>query len=233
MTSTPGDRLKAARLAAGYTTAADLARAMGDGTGQNVRDHERGTRGITKDRAEAYSRILKIPAAEILYGPGHASDSGVSEANNVRMVGVIGEIRAGAFAAVPDDEPTPWEFVPVSLPQYSRATLFALQVVGRSMDKFYPDGTFVVVCPTAEVGVRAGDHAVIRVRKGGLVETTLKEVVADPDGISLWPRSTDSAYQTPTRLKTNRDGDDGPEIIGVVVASFGGRPRSDGPVLLL
>lgn len=232
MKSTVSDRLRAARIAAGYATAADAARALGE-IPQNVRDHEAGRRNVTPEKAENYARLYKVPAAHLLFGEGHTSDSGVAENDNTRKVGIIGEVRAGMFAPIPDEQPEPWEFVPVDLPEYQRAHLFALKVVGRSMDRHYADGAVVVICPTAEAGIREGDHVVVRQWKGGMAETTLKEVVVAPDGVELWPRSTDPAYQTPIRLATIRDADEGPEIIGVVVGSFAARASRAGPLLQL
>lgn len=227
-----GERLKEARVAAGFATAADAARALGEHP-QNVRDHEANRRGVSPEKAEAYARLYKVPPALIVFGEGSTHESGVAQNDDVRLVGVIGEVRAGMFAPVPDDEPTPWELVPVSLPEYKRAHLFALNVVGRSMDKYYPDGSVVVVCPTAEAGVRVGDHVVVRQWRGGMAETTLKEVVAVPGGVELWPRSSDPAYQTPIRLMTDRASDEGAEIIGVVVGSFSARASRTGPLLQL
>ncbi|WP_433942654.1 S24 family peptidase [Brevundimonas diminuta] len=232
MKSSPADRLKAARIAAGFETAADAARALGEHP-QNVRDHEAGRRGIKPEMAERYAKLYRIDAAEILFGQGHASESGVAENDNVRMVGVIGEIRAGNWAQIPDEQPEPWEYVPVNLPEYQRAHLFALNVVGRSMDRVYPDGSTVVVCPAHEAGVRENDHVVVRRWKGGMAETTLKEVVVENGKVVLWPRSTDAAYQQPIRLDEVRDADEGPEILGVVVGSFFGRPSRTGPLLVL
>jgi phage repressor protein C with HTH and peptisase S24 domain len=230
MKSTTGERLKEARIAAGYRSGAAAARALGEHP-QNVADHEADRRGLTPEKAAGYARLYKVDVAQLLFGEGHASSSGVTGNDNVRMVGVIGEVRAGAFAEIPDEQPAPWEFVPVSLPEYARASLYALYVVGRSMDRFYPDGSAVVVCPTAEAGIREGDHVVVRVYKGAMAETTLKEVVVANQGVELWPRSTDAAYQTPIRLHTLRGSDEGPEIIGVVVGSFASRAARSGPLI--
>lgn len=230
--STVGERLKNARIAAGFATAADAARALPEHP-QNVRDHEADRRRPSPEKAAKYARLYKVPVSQILFGKGEAPESDVTTNDNVRMVGIVGEIRAGVFAEVPDNEPDPWEMVPVALPEYARAQLYALYVVGRSMDRHYPDGSVVIVCPTAEAGVREGDHVVVRRWKGGLAETTLKEVAVDNDGVALWPRSSDPAYQSPLRLDARRDADEGPEIIGVVVGSFSSRPSRAGPLLQL
>lgn len=233
MTSTPGERLRQARKAAGFETAADAARAIGEHP-QNVRDNEADRRGITPEKAELYARAFRVSAAWLLFGAeDHATASVAPARDDLRMVGVVGEVRAGAWQEIPAEQPEPVEFVPVALPEYARASLFALTVVGRSMDRHYADGSIVVVCPAHEAGIREGDHVVVRRWRGGLAETTLKEVVVEPGGVALWPRSSDPAYQTPIRLQAVRDADEGPEIIGVVVGSFSARGARTGPLLQL
>ena len=232
MTETTGERLKRARLAAGYQSAASAARVLGVNP-QNVVDHEADRRNLLPDKAAGYARLYRVTPAHLLYGEDGAPVSDGPVGDDVRMVNIIGEVRAGAFAEIPDEPPTSWEAVPVRLPEYARASLYALTVVGRSMDRFYPDGSAVVVCPTAEAGVREGDHVVVRMWRGAMAETTLKEVVVADRGVELWPRSTDPAYQTPLKLHTIRDAYSGPEIIGVVVGSFASRAARSGPLINL
>lgn len=234
-----GDRLRAIRTAAGVST-----RELGERAAKilgrdkplhpsTIRNQESGINGISPEAAAAYAQVLKVNPADIIFGDGVASSSGVVASDDVRMVGIIGEIRAGQFTEVPENEPEPWEYVPVSLPEYARAHLFGLRVVGRSMDRYYPDGSDVIVCPAHEAGIREGDHVVVRIRRGSLAETTLKEIAVEQGGVVLWPRSTDAAYQNPIRLSAMRDSDDGPEIIGVVVGSFVSRAARAGPLLAL
>lgn len=216
----PGERLRHARKAAGFDNAADAARERGFHP-QNLRDHEAGRRNISADHAAAYGRAFKVSPTWILYG-GESPAPKPGELPPVEMtreVPLIGEVRAGYWAEVLDYAPEPEDVIAVSLPEYARAQLFALRVVGPSMNKVYPDGTIVICCPAAEAGVREGDIAVVRRRRGGLVETTLKQVVLEDGKIVLWPRSTDAAHQSPIKLETARDADEGPEVIAVVVGS--------------
>lgn len=236
----PGERLRTYRKAAGLTAdelgrrAAMVLNRDRPVSAPTVRAHENGTNTISADMADAYARVLKIKPADILFGDdGPVTVSVASVPDHVRMVGIVGEVRAGAFAEIPAEEPTPTEFVPVQLPDYTRAQLYALTVRGRSMDKDYPDGSVVVICPAHEAGIRANDHVVVRRWRGGLAETTLKEVVVENGAVVLWPRSTDPEFQTPIRLETVRDADEGPEIIGVVVGSFTARASRTGPLLAL
>jgi SOS-response transcriptional repressor LexA len=149
-----------------------------------------------------------------------------------RLVPLVGEVRAGVWTEIPD-EPVVEEQIAVHLPEYDRATLFAVRVVGRSMDLRYLDGTVVIACPPSESGVRLGDTVIVRRRQGRLAETTLKEVHQEQDGeIVLYPRSSDPSFQ-PIRLKREADSDDGPEIIGVVIYSINPSRSGRGPLVQL
>lgn len=65
----PADRLKRARIAKRYETAADAAEAFGWNPA-TYRSHENGTRGLTPGSAERYGRALGVKAAWLLYGEG-------------------------------------------------------------------------------------------------------------------------------------------------------------------
>lgn len=232
--STPGERLKAAREAAGYATAKQAAEAMGIPAPTYIQ-HESGVRGVPATRAERYARFFRTTPEFLLYGRGDTPERGETPfglRRVTRQVAVLGDVQAGAWREI-DDEPETPEMIPVYLAGFEGAQLFALRVRGTSMDRHYPDGTMVIVCPAAEIGVREGDHVVVRRRRGSLVETTLKEVVKEKGGVALWPRSSDPAFQDPIRVETVRDADEGPEIIGVIVSSYTVRPIQQKPLIQL
>lgn len=233
---TAAERLKAAREAAGYETAKAAAEAMGVAVATYLQ-HENGTRGFPASKADRYASFFRTSPEWLLYGRGKTprrQEVPFSEARRVsRMVPIMGSVQAGAWAEVESDYPESPEAVPVYLAGFEGASLFALRVRGPSMDKFYPDGTMVVVCPAAEIGVREGDHVIVRRARNGLCETTIKEVVREKGGIALWPRSSDPAFQEPIRLVAARDVDEGPEIIGVVVSSYVIRPIQQKPLIQL
>lgn len=204
-----------------------------------MRNHENGTNGIPAKVAEAYGRVLKTdPARYLIRDEARSLTSGaVPTGRALREVPVIGEVRAGMFQAVRSDieewhEREGDDTVAIDLPQFERAHLVAYRVVGRSMDKEYPEGTRVVVCPAAEIGVRAGDHVIVQRPGPGGVEITIKEVVLEPGGVvALWPRSTDPAYQSPIRIRPEQHADSGPRVVGVVVAAVRVRPAQQGPLI--
>jgi len=145
-----------------------------------------------------------------------------------------GEVRAGAWEEIPD-EPTVIEWLPMAVPDYAGASLFALRVVGRSMDLIYPDGTIVILCPPSEAGVRENDRVVVqRYDSAGRAETTLKEVIRKPNGAyALVPRSSDPNHQQELPMHVDRDEavDDGYTIVGVVIARYNTERRGRGPLL--
>lgn len=67
---TPGDRLRAARLRAGYGKAVDAARAFG-WEPPTYHAHENGTRGLTARAAEKYARAYRVQPSWLLFGGPH------------------------------------------------------------------------------------------------------------------------------------------------------------------
>lgn len=217
----PSDRLKQARERAGYDSARSAATAMGV-SADTYAQHENGTRGF-KSKAERYARFFKVAPEWLLFGRGDGAVKAAPVPIN-REVPVLGEVQAGRWHPVPDNQPEPTEFIPIVLPGFETAQLFALRVLGPSMNRYYPEGTIVVCCPVAEIGVRSGDHVIVEDRKAGMVETTVKEVVQDRSGIALWPRSDSADHQQPTRWSRTEHSDDGIAITAVVVSSYVIRP---------
>lgn len=222
----PHERLKEAREKAGFETAADAAAAMGIASA-TYSQHENGLRGF-KARAADYAARFGTTPEWLLYGRGKTASAMPVPVN--RTVPVIGSVQAGVFNPIPD-EPEVTEVVPLVMSGFEGASLYALRVVGNSMNMHYPDGTLVIVCPVQEIGFRDGDHVIVRHMRNGLAETTVKEVVKERVGIALWPRSTDAAFQAPYRLKREADADDGHEVIGVVVSSYVVRPVQRKPMI--
>ena len=118
------------------------------------------------------------------------------------------------------------ESLPVDVPGYERAALWALRVAGPSMDLVYPPGRYVIVVSPSEAGLRVGDHVVCERQNNGLVEITLKELMTIDGQNALMPRSSHPDYQEPIILSASGDYDQtAPKIIGVVVADYARRER--------
>lgn len=226
------ERLRDARKAAGFATAADAARAHGWNP-TAYRHHENGTAGFDRV-AERYARAFRVTPEWLVFGRGDAPE--LQEPQQLGRIfpatgriPILGTVEAGVWREAQNweqlAEDEDLDTIPIAVPGYDQATLFALQVRGPSMDLHYPDGRFVVAAPPAEVGVRDGDHVIVRRNRSGLTETTVKEIHHEDGRIALWPRSTDPAHQQPFYI-VGQDGDqDAPEVIGVVVADFATRRR--------
>lgn len=224
------NRLKLARERAGFATAAEAAQRFG-WRESTYFGHENGSRGVRPDVASRYARAFRVSSSWLLYGEGEPGTPDIATID--RLVPVLGEVRAGVWTEVTEGGSVE-QYIPVYLPEFQRADLYALHVVGRSMDRFYPDGSWVVVCPTAQAGVHEGDHVIVLRHKRGLVETTIKEVRrGEAGGVELWPQSNDPAHQAPIVVNAEHDADEGVEITGRVVAQYAIRPASRGPIISL
>lgn len=174
------------------------------------------------------SRASGVELPEILRVLDAAETTPVSQS-----IPVVGDVQAGAWRRIPD-EPVIEESLPMNVREYEGASLFALRVVGRSMDEIYPDGTYVICVPPAEAGLRIGDMVVVRQSDAtGRCETTLKELTRARDG-SLWlePRSSDKSLK-PLPLAVRPDADMGIDVIGIVVSTYAKQERGKGPILQL
>lgn len=230
MDETPADRLRRARIDAGYSTAKAAAEAFGWNVNTYI-SNENGNAPYSFKKAQVYAQRLKVSPEWLYTGASAPESAGLRPIS--RMVPVVGIVQAGLWQEIVGDDAETGELLPFNLQGFENAQLFALRVSGTSMNLHYPEGTRVVVCPVAQIGVREGDHVVVRRRRGGLVETTLKEVVQTREGIELWPRSSDPRFQEPVRLAVNREADEGPEIIAVVVSAYTIRPMQNRPLIQL
>jgi SOS-response transcriptional repressor LexA len=133
--STPAERLIQARTAAGCESAAEGATRAGVKYYTYVQ-HESGTRGISKDKAQKYGRAFGVEPSWLLYGRGK------QERPRESLVPIIGKVGADAEGVIvystADDTD---EFVPIA-PGGSGDSV-ALKVVGHSMGDWAPDGSLI------------------------------------------------------------------------------------------
>lgn len=131
------------------------------------------------------------------------------------FVQVVGVVEAGAWRdmLISHHEGT----IPVVMDARGE-DVFALKVVGPSMNLRYPDGSHVIARRWNGGSWPIGKNVIVqRTDAGNKVETTLKELVQGAGGLELWPRSTDPRHQTPVSYDEK---DATVEIIGLVFASY-------------
>lgn len=149
-----GERLRQARLAAGYRSARDAAlqNAWPEST---YRAHEAGTRTIGQDDAERYAARFRrdgveVTAKGLLFGdddaPEPPADSGPVGGT---IVGVKGVISAGGLIETADEQPGPdGDLFRITVPFGVPPGTIAFRVAGLSMyPKYEPDD--VVLCAEA------------------------------------------------------------------------------------
>lgn len=218
--ATMGERLKQAREAAGYTSAAMAAAAMGVSP-STYAQHENGLRGYPASRAERYGKFFRVAPEWLLYGKQKGDGEFV-------MLGprlyVKADVAAGIWKEAWEYDADEWEAftgrADVKAPVKDR---FGLRVVGGSMNEIYPEGS-IVECVRYHGGepIESGRRVVVqRERIDGSLETTVKELIRTDDGNEwLRPRSTNPSF-----LPFRGDRPDDPdivrvEIIAVVVGSY-------------
>lgn len=82
----PADRLREARIAAGYSSATEAAKAFG-WTVSTYLGHENGSRGLNVDAAQRYGRGFRVPWSFLLTGQEFTSEAG---SFGVPVVGSLG-----------------------------------------------------------------------------------------------------------------------------------------------
>lgn len=144
--------------------------------------------------------ILDVPALEVLY---RADFWGTGRPPMIRQAALINEVEAGGFAEAPPDSP------PISargiFVEYPRDTIFALRVIGDSMNQIAGEGSLLVI----DYGLRDltdGDLGVFRLDGGA----TFKRYRQRGSEAWLQPESTNPRHAPIFP--------DGPvEVVGLVV----------------
>lgn len=145
-----GERLRLARLAAGYRSARDAA--LRNGWPESTyRAHEAGTRTMGQDDAERYAERFRrdgvqVTAKGLLFGDDEAAEP---PGDGAQVVGVRGVISAGGLIATGDEQPDPsGNLFEVTVPFALPPGTIAFRVAGGSMHpKYEPDD--IVLCAQA------------------------------------------------------------------------------------
>jgi SOS-response transcriptional repressor LexA len=211
-------RLKSARERSGYHSAKAAAEAMGVPVATYIQ-HENGGRGYPATRAERYAKFFRVPAEWLLFGKG----STLSHVELGPQLFVVGEVAAGVFREAWKWEQEDWKAFTgrsdLHAPAHKR---FGLKVTGDSMDEIYPEGT-ILECEEydGDYVIQSGKRVIVqRSRHDGSVESTVKELRRDPEGVEwLVPRSHNPMHQAFRGDKPDSPSIARVEIIAIVVAA--------------
>lgn len=131
---------------------------------------------------------------------------------------VRGVVAAGHWKE--DDElvQEPGEFIPMADDsRYASHPQYALRVEGESMNKSFPNGSYVIVVEEFGRELRNEDVVVVLRKRGGFTERTIKIARQSNGQWELHPNSTEASY-TPFII----DGDENTviEIEGYAIGSY-------------
>lgn len=132
------ERLRQARVAAGYASAAEAARSMGVKE-PTYSGHENGSRGITADVAIDYARRFRVTPEWILFGRDHAEPTGArgQEADLVNVYEV--QASAGNGVVVYDEQAVAQiAFPPGYLSKLTNAKPKDLKIISVKGDSMLP-----------------------------------------------------------------------------------------------
>ncbi|MGP1255225.1 MAG: LexA family protein [Kiloniellales bacterium] len=174
------ERLRQAREAAGYSSAASFARAMGmlDAT---YRHHENGQRLPGPEQIRDYAKKLNVSYLWLLTGESNPKELADTQ-TQIHHAPIISWVEAGQWTAADTLPPGSGEGVIVS---HTRSTIFALRVRGNSMDRIAPEGS-VIIIDYGDRDLIDGRYYVFRLSNGG--DATFKRYRANPT--RLEPNST-------------------------------------------
>ena len=212
------DRLRRLRIAKGYETAADAARAFGWNE-HTYKSHENGVRGIKLPAARKYAAAFGSSAAYIL-GVGNSSEPQL--VNHVVNVPLLARVSASTFRY--DDGIEEGAILVPAVPRKDipASSQYSVIVDGPSVNKRIPDGAFAICAPYDRYpgGVRHGQLVHVVRERAGLREHTIKEVQFTKDGMILCPVSTDPKYQEVIAFNDTGEEDTEVRIQGVVIGSY-------------
>lgn len=232
------DRLRKARIKAGYEHASDFARAndLPEGT---YRHHENGTRGVKYGALTRYAALLKVSPNYLLTGANQPSSDSVlprsqpiinyspatlqnGDARPPRFIPIIGELRAGMFQEEADAS-EPLGFIHDTTDErYAGLPRYGKRVIGPSMNNVIPPGSVAIFVSLQDLG-RDPEHneivEVIRRDKRGFVESTVKRYVEIDGARYLMPDSTHPEHRQPIKLDDSGE-DDSVIVRGLMIRAI-------------
>lgn len=174
----PHQRLQEARIAAGYETAADAARAMGVNPPTYV-NHESGERGLSR-AARQYAQFFRVSLDWLLRGKGDMRGRNLSPT----VIPVTGLVGAGAAVEQIGDR-AGWD-APDQIELPGDGSLAALKISGDSQYPRFMDGEFILY-DTRPVPPKSllGRYAIVQTVDGRRLVKMLRRGIGE-DRWTLW-----------------------------------------------
>jgi SOS-response transcriptional repressor LexA len=213
----PKDRLKRARVNAGFETATDAAAKLRQINKNTLLSNENGNRAISRKMAQTYADAFNTTAGWILYGEDSAT---ITPVKQIRVEGVS---QAGMFRDISliEDDEHERKTIPAPInPKYAHVHQYALLVAGDSMNNKFQDGSYVTCADWAGLGKELKHGMILhveRVKAGSMIETTIKTYIERDGKRWLEPDSTNSKHLP---IEVNGSLDTEIHIKGAVIGSY-------------
>lgn len=221
---TPADRLKKARLDAGFPTVAEAVRRFGFKRSAYVH-HESGQNGIRPAVAEKYAKAYKVTAAWLLYGDDASKKPQMDADVKTVTLPIVGKVQAGVWLVVDLVDQSEFSekgvMVP-SDPRWQEEHQYAVQIVGDSINEFAESGSYAhCVDVSSGIQVAHGNLVVVeRIRaQGAEIERTIKQFQLVDGHAELHPRSRNPKHHGPIEMQPE-NGEDVEVRIKAVVVNF-------------
>jgi phage repressor protein C with HTH and peptisase S24 domain len=231
------ERLKSARISAGFSSARSAAVKFG-WTPSTYAAHENGQNDFDPDRAAIYGKAFKVSPGWLLTGDGpnpggsHQADASTIEElpaqGSFGFAKIDGSVQAGAFLALEvfDDDLGDVVSAPRD-PVFPYAKQRAYRVKGDSMNQARPkpmnDGDYIICAVWEDLDLEPKDGLNVVVQQttadGQLRERSVKEMRVFPDRTEFHPRSTNPAYK-PIIVRKDYHTDDGKEVTILALVRF-------------
>lgn len=165
MTTEIADRLKMARVQAGFSSARHAANSFGWNP-VTYTSHENGTRGLRSDIAKRYAAAFRVSPAWLLTGEG---DPGQKP-----LVPVVGHVGAGQEINLVDDHAKGAALDYVEAPPESSPSMVAVSVRGDSMYPVYFEDDLLYYDRHVEPETLIGRRCVVKTQDGRILIKTLR-----------------------------------------------------------
>lgn len=195
---TPADRLRRARIARGFETAADAARAFG-WPKPTYTSHENGTRGLSRQAAARYARAFGMSTAGLL---GLGAEVGVSHTADIE---VIGEAAIGVWRDTRIDTEHNKNITSVGVPRNNGADVMrkAVKIVDESANLAFRPGEFAIFVEVDSFDqCDIGSIVVVERRNGALSELSIRRVERVRGDTKLVSHSSDTRFSETLDIKS-------------------------------
>jgi len=219
---TPASRLRTARIAKGYTSASEAARAVGVLV-STYTHHENGTRKFRQKSAEKYARAFGVSASHLLM----LADAGSAISHPTVGLPIVSEAAIGVWHESVEKMPQSSErlSVPDRL-EWQASNEYAVQVRDRSVDRFIQKDEYAVCRPIKQGPVdtdqfQINDFVHVERIRRGLKEMSIRRVRSKNGAqLRLASYSNDPRIKSEVAFPTTRSGVDQVRILGLVVGKY-------------